>query len=390
MGPHGLLVGATGSGKSELLRTLVLALAVDAQLGDPQLRPGRLQGRRDLRHARPAAAHQRGDHQPGGRAAAGRPDARRDQRRADPPAGAAAQGRQLRLAARLRAGPRRRRPAGAAAQPADHLRRVQRAAHRQARTSSTCSCRSAGSAGRSGVHLLLASQRLEEGRLRGLDTHLSYRIGLRTFSAMESRARARRRRRLRAAPLARPRLPQVRHRGADAVPGRLRLRPLPPGRRAAWSAGRRATDAGASVHDAATWRSARVRRADAAARRAGRQRPPTRAVRRRDACSTSWSTGCRARACRRTRSGCRRWTSRRRSTSCCPPLGVDAERGLTASGPDLHGALHGVRRHRRQAVRAAPRPAVARPVGRGRPRRRGRRPAERQEHAAAHAWPAWR
>jgi S-DNA-T family DNA segregation ATPase FtsK/SpoIIIE len=45
-----------------------------------------------------------------------------------------------------------------------------------------------GRVGRSlGVHLLLASQRLEEGRLRGLDTHLSYRIGLRTFSAMESR-----------------------------------------------------------------------------------------------------------------------------------------------------------------------------------------------------------
>src|SRR6185437_7383893 len=46
-----------------------------------------------------------------------------------------------------------------------------------------------GRVGRSlGVHLLLASQRLEEGRLRGLETHLSYRIGLRTFSAMESRA----------------------------------------------------------------------------------------------------------------------------------------------------------------------------------------------------------
>ncbi|MFC7480518.1 FtsK/SpoIIIE domain-containing protein [Luedemannella flava] len=28
MGPHGLLVGATGSGKSELLRTLVIGLAV--------------------------------------------------------------------------------------------------------------------------------------------------------------------------------------------------------------------------------------------------------------------------------------------------------------------------------------------------------------------------
>src|SRR4030095_6399118 len=27
MGPHGLLIGATGSGKSELLRTLVLGLA---------------------------------------------------------------------------------------------------------------------------------------------------------------------------------------------------------------------------------------------------------------------------------------------------------------------------------------------------------------------------
>ncbi|MFV0634854.1 type VII secretion protein EccCa [Demequina sp.] len=37
------------------------------------------------------------------------------------------------------------------------------------------------------VHLLLASQRLEEGKLRGLDTFLSYRIGLRTFSAAESR-----------------------------------------------------------------------------------------------------------------------------------------------------------------------------------------------------------
>ncbi|PVZ07864.1 type VII secretion protein EccCb [Actinomycetospora cinnamomea] len=38
------------------------------------------------------------------------------------------------------------------------------------------------------IHLLLASQRLEEGRLRGLDSHLSYRIGLKTFSASDSRA----------------------------------------------------------------------------------------------------------------------------------------------------------------------------------------------------------
>ncbi|MFZ0119980.1 MAG: type VII secretion protein EccCa [Pseudonocardiaceae bacterium] len=38
------------------------------------------------------------------------------------------------------------------------------------------------------MHLLLASQRLEEGKLRGLESHLSYRIGLKTFSAGESRA----------------------------------------------------------------------------------------------------------------------------------------------------------------------------------------------------------
>ncbi len=46
-----------------------------------------------------------------------------------------------------------------------------------------------GRVGRSlGMHLLLASQRLEEGRLRGLESHLSYRICLKTFSAAESRA----------------------------------------------------------------------------------------------------------------------------------------------------------------------------------------------------------
>ncbi|HXA57729.1 MAG TPA: type VII secretion protein EccCb, partial [Streptosporangiaceae bacterium] len=44
-----------------------------------------------------------------------------------------------------------------------------------------------GRLGRSlGMHLLLSSQRLEEGRLRGLESHLSYRICLRTFSAAES------------------------------------------------------------------------------------------------------------------------------------------------------------------------------------------------------------
>jgi len=46
-----------------------------------------------------------------------------------------------------------------------------------------------GRLGRSlGVHLLLASQRIEDGKMHKLESHLSYRIGLRTFSAMESRA----------------------------------------------------------------------------------------------------------------------------------------------------------------------------------------------------------
>jgi S-DNA-T family DNA segregation ATPase FtsK/SpoIIIE len=46
-----------------------------------------------------------------------------------------------------------------------------------------------GRLGRSlGIHLLLASQRLDEGRLRGLESHLSYRVCLKTFSAAESRS----------------------------------------------------------------------------------------------------------------------------------------------------------------------------------------------------------
>ncbi|MEV6316518.1 type VII secretion protein EccCb [Streptomyces sp. NPDC051776] len=46
-----------------------------------------------------------------------------------------------------------------------------------------------GRVGRSlGIHLLLSAQRVEEDVLRGLDTHLSYRIALRTGSAAGSRA----------------------------------------------------------------------------------------------------------------------------------------------------------------------------------------------------------
>ena len=46
-----------------------------------------------------------------------------------------------------------------------------------------------GRLGRSlGVHLLLSSQRFEEGRLRGLESHLRYRICLRVASPGESQA----------------------------------------------------------------------------------------------------------------------------------------------------------------------------------------------------------
>lgn len=45
-----------------------------------------------------------------------------------------------------------------------------------------------GRLGRSlGIHLLLSTQRLEDSRLHGLEAHLSYRIALRTFTAAESR-----------------------------------------------------------------------------------------------------------------------------------------------------------------------------------------------------------
>lgn len=48
---------------------------------------------------------------------------------------------------------------------------------------------SIGRLGRSlGIHMLLASQRLDESRLRGLESHLSYRICLKTLTAAESRS----------------------------------------------------------------------------------------------------------------------------------------------------------------------------------------------------------
>ena len=82
-----------------------------------------------------------------------------------------------------------------------------------------------GRLGRSlGIHLLLASQRLDEGRLRGLESHLSYRICLKTFSANESRAVLGRGRRIPPAERARSGLPEDGVRRAAAISDRLRVR----------------------------------------------------------------------------------------------------------------------------------------------------------------------
>ena len=157
------------------------------------------------------------------------------------------------------------------------------------------------------MHLLLASQRLEEGRLRGLDTHLSYRIGLRTFSALESRA-------VLGVPDAYelPRSPGHGYLKFGTEPlVRFKAAYVSGPFRTAGAGGRAPAGdggaAGARLHDAL--------RAGARSRQPAEPAPDEDAGRRR-ACSTSWSAGWPARARRRTRCGCRRWTSRPRSTSC--------------------------------------------------------------------------
>ena len=67
-GPHALIAGTTGAGKSELLRTLVVAIAAARRPGAPHVRARRLQGRRDVRRVRRPAAHGRGGHRPRRRA----------------------------------------------------------------------------------------------------------------------------------------------------------------------------------------------------------------------------------------------------------------------------------------------------------------------------------
>jgi S-DNA-T family DNA segregation ATPase FtsK/SpoIIIE len=186
MGPHGLVIGATGSGKSELLRTLVLALAmthspealnfvlVDFKGG------ATFAGMADLPHVS-AVITNLGQ------------EITLVERMQD-----ALQGEMTRRQELLRAAGNfanvtdyeRARAQGAPLEPLPALLIVadEFSELLSAKPEFADLFVAIGRLGRSlSMHLLLSSQRLDEGRLRGLESHLSYRIGLRTFSAGESR-----------------------------------------------------------------------------------------------------------------------------------------------------------------------------------------------------------
>ncbi|MEW2545733.1 type VII secretion protein EccCa [Streptomyces sp. NPDC047002] len=186
MGPHGLCVGATGSGKSELLRTLVLGLAVthSSQTLNFVLA--------DFKGGATFAGMSQMPH-----VAAVITNLADDLTLVDR-MGDAIRGELQRRQELLRAAGNyanihdyeKARAAGAALEPLASLVLVidEFSELLTAKPDFIDMFIQIGRIGRSlGVHLLLASQRLEEGRLRGLDTYLSYRIGLRTFSAAESR-----------------------------------------------------------------------------------------------------------------------------------------------------------------------------------------------------------
>lgn len=187
MGPHGLCVGATGSGKSEVLRTMVLSQAICHS-------PERLA--LVLVDYKGGAAFAGLDQLPHTSAMVDNlsDDAGLVDRLHDALLGEMQRRQQVLQAAGALPNVteyNRRRDAGQKLEPLPDLLVVidEFGEILTAKPDFIDLFVQIGRIGRSiGVHLLLATQRLEEGRLRGLESHLSYRIGLRTFSAQESRA----------------------------------------------------------------------------------------------------------------------------------------------------------------------------------------------------------
>lgn len=187
MGPHGLIIGATGSGKSEVLRTLVLALAMTHSSEELNFvlidfkGGATFAGMSGMPHVS-AIITNLGD------------DLTLVDRMEDALRGEMARRQEL-----LRAGgnfknvqdyEKARRDGRTDLEPLPALLIVaDEFSELLAEKPDFIDMFVAiGRLGRSlSIHLLLSSQRLEESRLRGLDSHLSYRIGLRTFSAQESR-----------------------------------------------------------------------------------------------------------------------------------------------------------------------------------------------------------
>jgi DNA segregation ATPase FtsK/SpoIIIE, S-DNA-T family len=187
MGPHGLVVGATGSGKSELLRTLVIALAithppdqlafvlVDFKGG------ATFAGMAGLPHVAGTITNLQDD-----LAMVDRMHAALfgEQRRRQELLRAAGNLASIRDYHQLAADGEELEPLPFLLVIVDEFSELL-----ASRPEFIELFVAIGRLGRSlGMHLLFASQRLDEGRLRGLESHLSYRIGLRTFSAAESRA----------------------------------------------------------------------------------------------------------------------------------------------------------------------------------------------------------
>lgn len=186
MGPHGICVGATGSGKSELLRTMVLSLALTHPPDDLSMILV------DYKGGAAFAPFAQLAH------VAGLIDNLADDplltRRARESIAGEVQRRQEMLKEADSAASithyREMRATNPEMAPMPHLFLVidEFGELLTAEPEFTDLLLKIGRIGRSiGVHLLLASQRIEAGMLHGLDTYLSYWIGMRTFSEAESR-----------------------------------------------------------------------------------------------------------------------------------------------------------------------------------------------------------